>query len=316
MSSSKGRASEFALETDSLTKTYHGIKAVEGLSLQVPYGSIYGFLGPNGAGKTTTIKMLMGLTKPDQGLIRICGKMMQFGHGFQRHHVGFLPDVPNFYDWMTAKEFLLLSAHLLSVSVGIAKKRIPTLLTLVGLEGVKKRIGSFSRGMKQRLGIAQALVNDPKVIFLDEPSSALDPIGRKEIMNIVSSLAGKTTVFFSTHILSDIERVCNRVVILHKGHKMLEESITALKEKFPSRTIQLELTQKEHIPSFFSDADSMSWIEKVEEKDGRLSLLVNDPDFAQHEIVSYLYEKGWGLRKWWIQEPTLEDIFMHVVKDS
>jgi ABC-2 type transport system ATP-binding protein len=154
------------------------------------------------------------------------------------------------------------------------------------------------------------------VIFLDEPSSALDPIGRKEIMSIISSLSAKTTVFFSTHILSDIERVCDRVVILHKGHKMLEKSISELKENFPSRTIQLELTQKEHISSFLSDAASMRWIEKVEEKDGLLSLLVNDPDYAQHEIISYLYGKGWGLRKWWIQEPTLEDIFIHVVKDS
>ena len=316
MNSSPYTSSDFALETNSLSKSFHRMMAVENLSLQVPYGSVYGFLGPNGAGKTTTIKMLMGLTKPDHGWIRICGKMMIFGHRFQRRHVGFLPDVPNFYDWMTAKEFMFLSAHLLSVPDEVVKNRIPELLALVGLDRVKKRIGSFSRGMKQRLGIAQALVNDPKVIFLDEPSSALDPIGRKEIMNIVSSLAGKTTVFFSTHILSDIERVCNRVVILHKGHKMLEESIIELKEKFPSRTIQLELTQKEHISSFLSDAASMGWIEKVEEKDGLLSLLVNDSDFAQNEIVSYLYEKGWGLRKWWIQEPTLEDIFMHVVKDS
>ncbi|MDD4029163.1 MAG: ABC transporter ATP-binding protein [Caldisericia bacterium] len=309
-------ANEYAIETTSLTKSFRGVKAVNQLELKVPYGSVYGFLGPNGAGKTTTIKMLMGLTKPDQGMIRICGEKLVFGRDFQRKHVGFLPDVPHFYNWMSAGEFLSLCAGLLSMNADIAHKQIQKLLALVGLQGVQKKIGSYSRGMKQRLGIAQALVHDPKVVFLDEPSSALDPLGRKEIMDIIASLSGKTTVFFSTHILSDIERVCDRVVVLNKGSVVMEGSISQIKKMATSNTILLEIVETSSIPTVVSSLSQLQWVQKVEQIDGFIQLCVNDVFQAQHELPGFLYHNGWGLRKLIMVEPTLEDIFLQVVRDS
>jgi ABC-2 type transport system ATP-binding protein len=306
----------YAIETTSLTKSFRNVKAVDHLDLKVPYGSIYGFLGPNGAGKTTTIKMLLGLTKPDQGMIRICGETLVFGRDFQRKHVGFLPDVPHFYNWMSAGEFLNLCAGLLTMNADLAHKQIQKLLALVGLQGVQKKIGSYSRGMKQRLGIAQALVHNPNVVFLDEPSSALDPIGRKEIMDIIASLSGKTTVFFSTHILSDIERVCDRVVVLNKGSLVVEGSISQIKTIATSNTILMDIVETSSIPTAVQFLLQLDWVETADVVEEFIRIHVKDITLAQHELPGLLYQNGWGLRKLQVQEPSLEDIFLQVVKTS
>ena len=281
-------ANPLAIETVKLHKSFNGVKAVDNLDLAVPLGSVYGFLGPNGAGKTTTIKMLTGLSRPGGGNIRICGKELRFGSIEHREDIGFLPDVPSFYDWMNADEFLLFSGKLFGLDSLTLKTRSKELLEMVDLAGVKKRIGSYSRGMKQRLGIAQALIHRPGVLLLDEPTSALDPIGRKEVLQVISSLAGKTTVFFSSHILADVERVCDRVVILHQGKKLIEGTMPELKRLSRPRSILIELETSERKCEFVQYLTSLDWVEQVEDAGEELKLVVHDLGKAQYELPGVL----------------------------
>lgn len=213
-----------AILIENLTKDYEvgfwrkrKVRALDQLSLTVEQGESFGFLGPNGAGKTTTLKLLMRLIYPTEGHAEILGK--PFTDVSMHAHIGYLPENPYFYDYLTAEEFLAYSARLFDLPASTAKGRIDQLLEVVGLKDARRlQLRKYSKGMLQRAGIAQALINDPKVIFLDEPMSGLDPIGRREIRDLILSLrnAGKT-VFFSSHILPDVESLCDRVAIVYKG---------------------------------------------------------------------------------------------------
>ncbi len=202
--------------------------ALNNVSLSVKSGEIYGFLGPNGAGKTTTIKILTSLLFPDSGDVYING--IKLPNILAMKQVGYLPENPSFYSHITGYEFLEFCGHIFEISIKVLHKRIPNLLSLVGLESASNmKIRTYSKGMLQRLGIAQALINDPSLLILDEPMEGLDPIGRKDVKAIMSNLKkqGKT-IFFSTHILSDVEEVCDRVGIIISGHLVREGSIDDL----------------------------------------------------------------------------------------
>lgn len=191
--------------------------ALKSLNLTVDHGETFGFLGPNGAGKTTTLKLLMGIIFPTSGSAQILGK--DINDPEIKSKIGFLPEQPYFYDYLSAPELLDYYASLSGVSSAARAKRIPELLERVGLQDAgNKQLRAFSKGMLQRVGIAQAIVHDPEVIFLDEPMSGLDPLGRYEVRELIQGLkdAGKT-IFFSTHILSDAEALCDRVAVIHKG---------------------------------------------------------------------------------------------------
>lgn len=213
------------IEIDKLCKDYmvgfwrpKPQRALNDLSIQVEEGEIFGFLGGNGAGKTTTLKILMTLIFPTSGSAKILGKPID--NIEMRKQIGYLPEAPYFYDYLTAREFLDYCGKIFGISNDTRNRRISELLKLVDLEFASDRqLRKFSKGMLQRIGIAQALVNDPKVVFMDEPMSGLDPIGRREVRDIIRSLReqGKT-IFFSTHILSDVEVLCDRVAILRKGN--------------------------------------------------------------------------------------------------
>jgi ABC-2 type transport system ATP-binding protein len=210
--------------------------ALKGLNLAVESGETFGFIGPNGAGKTTTLKLLMGVIFPTAGSASILGK--DISDPGVKAKIGFLPEQPYFYDYLSAPELLDYYAALCGVSVAERKKRIPPLLERVGLEDVgKKQLRKFSKGMLQRVGIAQAIVHDPQVIFLDEPMSGLDPIGRHEIRELIQELkdAGKT-IFFSTHILSDAEALCDRVGVIHKGELRGVGVVNDLRSKTGDKT--------------------------------------------------------------------------------
>ena len=304
-----------AVETKDLVKDFKGFKAVNKLNLNVPEGAIYGFLGPNGAGKTTTLKMLTGMTEPTSGSIEIFGKPVSFGSNLNRNDIGFLPDVPGFYDWMTAKEFLEFAGSLYNIDSVILNGRIKTLLSEVGLEKSNKKIGEYSRGMKQRLGIAQALINDPKIIFLDEPVSALDPIGRKEVMDIIGKFKGRVTVFFSTHILEDVERICDRVVIIKDGKALLEDSIDNIKLINNDRKIELETDINDSI-NLADKLKSIKWIDKINVDNKHIIISVNELSKARLEITKYLAENKILFKKFNVIEPTLEDIFIKAVNQN
>ena len=216
-----------AVELRGLTKLYGRHAALDGVDLTVPAGAIFGFLGPNGAGKTTTLRILGGLARPSAGSAAVLGHDVQRATNEVRSLIGFLPDVPGFYPWMTAPEFLRFAGRLFGIEPQTLETRVAALLDLAGLRGVEARVGTFSRGMKQRLGVAQALVNAPRLLLLDEPTSALDPIGRKEVLDMIAALAGRTTVFFSTHILAAVARVCATLARLDRVRRVEQASIAA-----------------------------------------------------------------------------------------
>lgn len=302
-----------AVKIRGLVKDYQGLLAVDHLDLSVPEGSIYGFLGPNGAGKTTTLKMIAGMTEPTSGDIEIMGKKVEFGKSHNREVIGYLPDVPGFYDWMTPKEFLYFCGGLYDLPKHLLQERTKELLSLVNLTKAKNRkIGTFSRGMKQRLGIAQALINDPQVVLLDEPVSALDPIGRKEVMDIIASLAGKVTVFFSTHILADVERICDRIVIINEGKKLLEDSIENIKDVPDIRELELEFDGVVD-PNFIETLKKEEVIEDVIVEPQKITLRATDINQLRLIINKQLYEHQVMVKKMIVKEVSLEDIFIKEV---
>ncbi|MEW6379925.1 MAG: ABC transporter ATP-binding protein [bacterium] len=224
-----------AIKTTGLKKTYktgfaRKIEALKGLDLEIEEGETFGYLGPNGAGKTTTLKLILGLMHPTAGAAYILGEDSR--NVKVKNSVGFLPEQPYFYSYLTAQEFLGFYGRLFDISRGSYQGKIDELLALVGLKGkAHLQLRKFSKGMLQRLGIAQALMNDPRVIFFDEPFSGLDPIGRKEIRDIVLKLKERgKTIFFCSHILSDVEMVCDRVGILVNGELKAVGRIDSLVE--------------------------------------------------------------------------------------
>ncbi len=302
-----------AIEVAGLRKVYRGVAALDGVDLTVPEGSIFGFLGPNGAGKTTTLRILNGLGRPSDGTVRV------FGHdaGTQqvRAMTGFLPDVPGFYDWMTAEEFLRFAGGLFGLDRPTLDDRVAVLLDLAGLAGVKTRVGGFSRGMKQRLGVAQALINAPRLLMLDEPTSALDPIGRRDVLEMVLSLKGRTTVFFSTHILADVERVCDTVAILDHGKVVTQASITDLKESYGSHRIVVEVAGDRD--AFARTLTAQPWVTGVDAgSDAAMSVVVTDLDQAADAIPRLVVDAGMGLRRLEPGEVGLEEVFVQLVGDE
>lgn len=238
-----------------LEKRFGDKEVLRGLDLTVPEGSIFGFVGRNGAGKTTTMKAVLGLMRPDGGEIFVAGERVSYGQTPTNRYIGYLPDVPEFYSFMTPREYLRLCGETMNMPRAEIEERSGELLELVGLGSERHRIRGFSRGMKQRLGIAQALLGQPKLLICDEPTSALDPIGRKEILDILLSVKDRTTVLFSTHILSDVERICTDAALLEGGRIAMQGSIEELKGIKRAESFKIEvLGGAEMIAKAFPDA--------------------------------------------------------------
>lgn len=304
-----------AIALHDLAKHYGPVRALDGVSLDVPSGSVFGFLGPNGAGKTTTLRILTGLARPSSGSARVLGHDVVMSPHAVRSAVGYLPDVPGFYPWMTGAELLRFAGRLFGLSGRVLRTRVDALLDLAGLAGVKTRVGGYSRGMKQRLGVAQALINAPSVLMLDEPTSALDPIGRKAVLDMIVSLAGRTTVFFSTHILSDVERVCDTVAILHRGRVAAQARIGELKSRYGMQKIAVEATPSaEPLAAALAHAPWVSAVERP--SDDRVVLAVNDVQRAQREIPAAAVAQGVGIRRLETVEVSLEDVFVDLVGEG
>ena len=303
-----------AIELDHLTRVYGTTRAIDDLSLAVPAGSIYGFLGPNGAGKTTTLGILSGLDFPTSGSARILGHDIVRDAPTVRRLTGVLPDVPGFYAWMTARDVLTMAGRLFQLPDLLLRERIEIVLDLADLTDVKGPVGGYSRGMKQRLGIAQALIDAPPVLLLDEPTSALDPLGRKDVLDVISALAGRTTVFFSSHILDDVERVCDRVAILDRGRIVLESSIDDLRASSTSQRISIEVGDPAEAQTLAGQLRGEPWASQIDRRLDRVECSTSDLGEAQRAIPALLAATGLSLRNFEIEQRSLEDVFVDLVR--
>lgn len=295
------------LEIANLHKSFADKEVLKGVELIVPENSIFGFIGKNGAGKTTTMKAVLGLMKADKGEITVAGEKVVYGQTTSNKYIGYLPDVPEFYSFMTAEEYLSFCGEITGMKRSEIKSKGAELLKLVGLSDEKHRIKGYSRGMKQRLGIAQALMNSPKLLICDEPTSALDPVGRKEILDILIAVKEQTTVIFSTHILSDVERICTDVAFLNDGRVDMQGKLSDIKSVY--RTDEYVL-QTENEGSLLALVKGFDKIRRGENN----TLSFRENEHSVYDVLRFIAEKRIELIKFEKSEPTLESLFMEVVK--
>jgi ABC-2 type transport system ATP-binding protein len=302
------------IRIENFVKTYGAVRALDGLSLDVEPGVVYGFLGPNGAGKTTCMRLLSGLARPDSGRAWILNKEINQHGSDVRSLLGVLPEEPVFYGWMTPREYLRdFVAPLYNLHGQIAARRADELLETVGLkDAANRRIGGFSRGMRQRMGLAQALVHRPSVLLLDEPVSALDPGGRKEMLDLIETLRGQTTILLSTHILADVERVCDVVGIISKGRLIVQARRDDLLTRYMTPLFEIE-----------SDNGFGAWLEWVKQQtfvtnvvvSGHTArVLVKDILVAQKALLKSLAEEALSVRRFEMVHPSLEDVFLRLTE--
>lgn len=294
------------LQITNLQKRFGDKEVLKGLNLSVPEKSIFGFIGQNGAGKTTTMKMVLGLMSPDNGEILVAGEKVCFGQTATNRHIGYLPDVPEYYSFMTAVEYLTFCGEITGMRRAEVKPRVKELLDLVGLGEEKHRIKGYSRGMKQRLGIAQALLNRPKLLICDEPTSALDPVGRKEILDILLAVREKTTVLFSTHILSDVERICTDIAFLNDGVVTMQGKLSDIKANYRTEKYLLESERESDIAPIlaaFSDCKQI----------GQTQVEFCEKEHTLFEVLQFITNQKIPVLKIERMEPSLESLFMEVV---
>jgi len=300
------------LQIQHLSKSFKDTPVLRDVSLSVPEGSVFGFIGANGAGKTTTMKIALGLLRADAGEVSICDERVRFGMTSTNRHVGYLPDVPEFYNYLRPKEYLRLCGQVVGLNESAIKSRSSELLDLVGLHGVKKKIGGFSRGMKQRLGVAQALINEPRLLICDEPTSALDPLGRKETLGLLRQISDKTTVVFSTHVLSDVERICDRAAVLAGGTIVLEGTLAELKARHAADGLQIEFASSADLERFCANVPERI-LRKSERAGSELTLRVRDLAAVQRAALQLLAASGILPVRFELLEPNIEDLFLEAV---
>lgn len=295
------------IKIENLHVSFNDKQVLKGLNLHIPSNSIFGFVGKNGAGKTTTTKAILGLLTANKGSVLVNNEKVVFGGTNTNKYIGYLPDVPEFYPFMTAYEFLLFCAKLTKMDEEVIKDRVNEMLTLVGLENETHQINGYSRGMKQRLGIAQALLNKPKILICDEPTSALDPIGRKQILDILKSVSKETTVLFSTHILSDVENVCSDVAFLDDGVIKVCGKLQDIKAKYEKQEYTLVLEKQEDVNLLL---EKFSFINQT--INNQLSFYLSNNNL--YEVLQFISLNKISLIKIEKNEPTLESLFMEVIK--
>lgn len=299
-----------------LTKTYDNDKvyALHNLNIEVEKNSIYGFLGPNGAGKTTTVKILTGLMKPTSGEFFIAGLPNNFSSIELKQKIGYLSQEPRMYSGMKAKELLIFVGKIFKQSKTESLNRADELLEMSGLTSdANKKISAFSGGMVQRLGIAQALMGNPEVLFLDEPTSALDPIGRKEVLEFINNLRKSCTVFMSSHILSDIERVCDTVAIINKGKLIVQEDTHELRKRFSDKIIEICFTEKNSAQVFIDKFKSVNLGEIIIQDDRKISIHPQNIGNDKIELLKLIAANNLEIDKFEIKTANLEDVFVKLI---
>lgn len=309
-------ASDLAIEARGLTKRFGAILALDRLDLAVPRGSIFGLLGPNGAGKTTTIRILTGLARPTVGSASVAGVEVGLDAPELRRRLGYLDQDPRFYGWMKGRELLELVGRLHGFTGSTLRGRVDELLDRTGLTGAGgRRIGGYSGGMRQRLGVAQALFHQPQVLFLDEPVSSLDPEGRRDLLELIAGLRGEATVVFSTHVLSDVERVCDRVAILDRGRRVTEGPLEELlgAHARPIYRLLPAPGQDERVAVLVERLRAAPWTSDVSVAGGQIRVTVSDPLAGGDRVLPLVVAAGVVLDSFERARPTLEDVFLELV---
>lgn len=298
------------ITVNNLNKQFDGKHVVKNVNFHLEPGKCVALLGPNGAGKTTTLRMLSGLIKPTSGSIHF--EELKESKEI-RQHIGYLPQYPAFHTWMTGKEFLVYVGQLANLTKSEASARADELLKLVGIsEAADQKIKKYSGGMKQRLGIAQALIHRPKLLMLDEPVSALDPIGRREVLTLMDSLKEHTTLLFSTHILNDAEEICDELLVMHHGEILESGPLRDLRAKH--QVEKIDVCFGDDTPNYQEPISQLRTVETVEVNKECLHVFVTDLELGRKEILQTVHTNQWPLTKFELGRTTLEDMFMKVVQ--
>ena len=316
----KMTASDLVINTQGLSKSYGDIHALKSLDLRVPKNSIFAFLGPNGAGKTTTIKLLIGLTRPTGGGGTIFGQDIVHDGVDIRKNIGYLHQDPRFYEHMSARQTLDFSAKFFYQGPQAQiDKRVEEMLELVGLSDRADRlISGFSGGERQRLGIAQAQINYPDLLILDEPAASLDPQGRRDVLEVMKLIRKHTTIFYCTHILDDVQRVSDQVAIVNQGELIVQAPI----EEVLAGTgdIVYSVTLRGDARSVYSRVDELAWVSGIEtarEGDQTIwEISVADQEVAEDQLLSLLVTGGARVSDFRRKEQSLEDTFLSIVEGS
>ena len=301
------------LHIKNLKKYYGDFLALDGVSLTVKRGEVYGFIGRNGAGKTTTINTALGLIERDGGTVLFDGESVTGEALDFKRQIGYVPDVPEFPNYMRATELLAFVYDAFQLPAASRQKRINRVLDDVGLAGVSKRIGGFSRGMKQRLAIAQALLHEPSLLIMDEPTSALDPLGRKQVLDIVASLKGALTVFYSTHILDDAERVCDRIGLIEKGKMVLEDTVKNIVVDPLNRVFHVHCDMNPALIEI--KLKDKPFVESVTVENAGIDVAFANNE-AVREFFAWAVEQHITIKRFLERERTLEDVFVEVLHEN
>jgi ABC-2 type transport system ATP-binding protein len=306
-----------AIETVNLTKKYGRLTAVDKLTLKVNAGTIHGFLGPNGAGKTTTIKILVGLLKPDKGNARIFGKEVSGDKPDVRLKMGFMPELPKFPKHLKGTELLDIYGRMYGMSQQQRRDQLPKLFELVGLKGRENDlIGKYSKGMQQRLGIAQALLNNPELIILDEPSLGLDPVGMVEVRELIKNVAKEgTTVFLSSHLLFEVQQVCSHVTIINKGIALVSDTIENVSYKSKAQALlHIEVTKLTE--TIVENLKKLPFIIDVRTEDNKLTIPLETKEDVRAQISETVTNAGGTIIFMNMSGQSLEDVFVQLVSKA
>ncbi|KLA30765.1 ATP-binding cassette domain-containing protein [Bacillus cereus] len=296
------------LEIRNVTKSFKGKIAVNTFSMELQAGECVGLIGPNGAGKSTLIKVISDIINPDVGEVLLNGVKISK----MKSEIGYLPQYPNFFHWMTARETLTFMGQLSGLKKEELSKSIPKMLEKVGLRGEENaKVSTFSGGMKQRLGIAQALLHKPSLIVMDEPVSALDPIGRREVLNLIEEIKKDTTILLSTHILSDAEEICERFVIIKDGTKIEDTTITELLHRNSENKLIIETTTKDQ--KWIEVVKKLPYVKDVEVVGLKIKVKVESIEINKNMLLQNALEHKVNIVKFEMSNDTLEEIFLKLV---
>ncbi|REJ08647.1 ABC transporter ATP-binding protein [Halobacillus trueperi] len=298
------------IQLKNLTKTFDKQYAVKNITFDLPSGKCVALLGPNGAGKTTTLKMIAGLMHPTSGQVELANGVK----GDIRKYIGYLPQHPQFHSWMTGKEFLHYVARLSHIPKQESQKLADQLLDRVGIADAKNRkISKYSGGMKQRLGIAQAMIHKPSVLLLDEPVSALDPIGRRDVLNLMEELKQETTLLYSTHILGDAEEASDEILLMHKGAIVESGSLQDVKERHQVDKITLRFDG--NIEAYKEKMEEFPFVTHTDIQKQKIHVYVRNVPEARDVLLELVTKEQWPLLFFEVGQTTLEDLFMKVVNE-